>query len=260
MNKRTCTAAASLAAALLFPVAGALAVDVQTTPPTLEGRYIQGAEPERTVITITPLARGVYGLLADQWEGVGLFDGKNYWGVFRYGPKASPPELAGASGTHQAILRPDGSLAVHGEYAGGYSEAFDLTWTREPEANPRGRAGRPVPRSERPVWPREAPPAPPSGYPQLGDYVYVEELPEAITRVPPSYPEEARIAKIDGLVVVQALVGEDGLVKATHVEKSIPGLDEAAVACIQRWVYKPARAKGKPVAVWVAVPVRFTLH
>lgn len=96
--------------------------------------------------------------------------------------------------------------------------------------------------------------------PKYGDYVYVEELPEAITKVPPTYPDIAREAGVDGTVMVQALVGKDGKVKDTKVVKSIPMLDSAAEAAVKLWVFKPALSNNKPVAVWVAVPVRFTLH
>jgi len=96
--------------------------------------------------------------------------------------------------------------------------------------------------------------------PKFGEYVYVEELPEAITKVPPQYPDIAREAGVDGTVLVQALVGKDGKVKDVRVQKSIPMLDAAAIAAVKQWVFKPALSNNKPVAVWVAVPVRFTLH
>ena len=96
--------------------------------------------------------------------------------------------------------------------------------------------------------------------PKFGEYVYVEELPEAITRIPPQYPDIAREANVDGIVIVQALVGKDGKVKDTRVVKSIPMLDAAALAAVKQWVFKPALSNNKPVAVWVAVPVRFSLH
>jgi hypothetical protein len=60
--------------------------------------------------------------------------------------------------------------------------------------------------------------------PKFGDYVYVEELPEAVTKVNPVYPDLAREAGVDGLVMVQALVGKDGKVKDVRVVKSIPML------------------------------------
>ncbi len=96
--------------------------------------------------------------------------------------------------------------------------------------------------------------------PKFGEYVYVEELPEAITKVQPVYPDMAREAGVDGTVMVQALVGKDGRVKDTKVVKSIPMLDKNAEDAVKGWVFKPALSNNKPVAVWVAVPVRFSLH
>ena len=95
--------------------------------------------------------------------------------------------------------------------------------------------------------------------PAFGEYVYVEELPEALYKVAPSYPEDARRASIDGTVLVQALIGKDGHVKDTRVTKSIPMLDGAAVRAVLQWTFVPAKSKGRPVAVWVAVPVKFSL-
>jgi periplasmic protein TonB len=96
--------------------------------------------------------------------------------------------------------------------------------------------------------------------PKYGDYVYVEELPEAITTIKPEYPDIARQAGVDGTVLIQALVGKDGKVKDTKVVKSIAMLDAAATAAVKQWVFKPALSNNKPVAVWVAVPVKFTLN
>jgi protein TonB len=104
--------------------------------------------------------------------------------------------------------------------------------------------------------------------PKYGDYVYVEEFPEAITKVSPVYPDIAREASVDGTVMVQALVGKDGRVKDTRlvdktgkvVTASIPMLDAAAIAAVRQWVFKPALSNNKPVAVWVAVPLKFTLR
>jgi TonB family protein len=98
-----------------------------------------------------------------------------------------------------------------------------------------------------------------TGMPAFGEFVYVEELPEAITKVSPDYPDIARQSGIEGTVMVQALVGKDGKVRDTKVVKSIPVLDDAAVRAVQEWVFKPALTNNKPVAVWVAIPVRFAL-
>jgi protein TonB len=104
--------------------------------------------------------------------------------------------------------------------------------------------------------------APPSDddLPKFGEYVYVEELPEAVTKVSPIYPDIAREAGVDGQVMVQALVGKDGKVHDVRVVKSIPMLDASAIAAVKQWVFKPALSNNKPVAVWVAVPVKFSLH
>ncbi len=104
--------------------------------------------------------------------------------------------------------------------------------------------------------------APPSEdeLPKFGDYVYVEELPEAVSKPAPVYPDIAREAGVDGTVMIQALVGKDGRVKDIRVVKPIPMLNKAAEDAVRQWVFKPALSNNKPVAVWVAVPVRFTLH
>ena len=96
--------------------------------------------------------------------------------------------------------------------------------------------------------------------PKFGEYVYVEVLPEAIWKVTPQYPDVARESRVEGTVMVQALVGKDGTVKDTRIVKSIPMLDAAATAAVRLWLFKPAQVHGEPVAVWVAVPVKFTLH
>ena len=96
--------------------------------------------------------------------------------------------------------------------------------------------------------------------PKFGEYVYVEELPEPVKKVTPLYPDLARDAGVDGTVQVQALVGKDGRVRDVRVVKSIPMLDESAKAAVRQWVFKPALSNNKPVAVWVGVPVKFSLN
>jgi protein TonB len=102
-------------------------------------------------------------------------------------------------------------------------------------------------------------PTPDPDLPRFGEYVYVEDLPEALTRVAPQYPNIAREAGVEGTVLVQALIDRAGRVHETRVQKSIPMLDQAAVDAVRQWTFKPARAKGVAVAVWVAIPVRFRL-
>ncbi len=93
-----------------------------------------------------------------------------------------------------------------------------------------------------------------------GDFVDVDDLPLAVKMVPPVYPERARDAGVEGQVMVKALLGTDGRVERIVISKSVPALDEAAAAAVRKWRFSPARCGGRPVAIWVAVPVKFTLH
>ncbi|MCC6650059.1 MAG: energy transducer TonB [Candidatus Eisenbacteria bacterium] len=96
--------------------------------------------------------------------------------------------------------------------------------------------------------------------PKFGEYVQVDSLPVPLTRVQPEYPAEARKAGTQGTVLVQALVGRDGQVKDMRLVTRVEGLDAAALMAVRQWKFRPAIFGGKPVAVWVAVPVKFELH
>ena len=93
-----------------------------------------------------------------------------------------------------------------------------------------------------------------------GDSVFVEAPPEAIERVPPKYPTQARVDGVSGTVMVIALVSTEGRVADAFVQDSIPELDLAAMTAVRQWRFKPASTAGKPLAVWVAIPVKFTLR
>ena len=88
----------------------------------------------------------------------------------------------------------------------------------------------------------------------------VDVFPEQRAPLAPEYPKAARDAGVQGTVRVMAWVKTDGTVGDTRVVKSIAALDAAAVAAVKQLRFKPASFQGKPVAVWVGVPVRFTIH
>lgn len=92
------------------------------------------------------------------------------------------------------------------------------------------------------------------------DSVFVEELPEVESRVAPVYPEVARLKGVEGVVFVQTLVGADGEVKDAFARSSVVLLNDAALASVWQWRFKPARSEGKPIAVWVMVPMSFRLR
>ncbi len=122
-----------------------------------------------------------------------------------------------------------------------------------------GDAGDGPPRESGPTAVADKPPTV-EDLPRFGEYVYVEELPRVVMRVSPLYPEAARDANVEGTVRLHVLVGGDGRVKDARIAKSIPMLDAAAITAVRQWIFAPAQAKNRPVAVWVALDVRFRLR
>ncbi len=84
--------------------------------------------------------------------------------------------------------------------------------------------------------------------------------PEKVSGDPPAYTELARRARITGVVIVEAIIDEQGNVSSTRVLKGLPmGLDRAAVDAVGAWKFKPAMTYGKPVAVYYTLTVNFKL-
>ncbi|HVT17905.1 MAG TPA: energy transducer TonB [Thermoanaerobaculia bacterium] len=80
------------------------------------------------------------------------------------------------------------------------------------------------------------------------------------TRVLPEYPPEAQRARLEGEVVVKAEIDEHGTVASVEVLHGLPlGLEEAAVAAVRRWRFKPATRRGQPVRVYYVLTVSFRL-
>lgn len=81
--------------------------------------------------------------------------------------------------------------------------------------------------------------------------------PVKIKNIVPEYPPAARSARIGGVVQIQATIGPDGKVRDAEVTKSVPALDDAALAAVKQWEYRPTRVKGVAVPVIVNVAVDF---
>jgi TonB family protein len=84
--------------------------------------------------------------------------------------------------------------------------------------------------------------------------------PDPIKEVPPRYPEVARQARVEGMVILEAKTDEQGNVIGARVLKSIPLLDQAAIDAVKQWKYEPIRINGKPRKILFTVTVRFALH
>lgn len=101
---------------------------------------------------------------------------------------------------------------------------------------------------------------PPSQPPQRPVRLHVGmQPPRRIVDVQPTYPEIAQRARIEGTVIIEAVIDTRGSIESTRVLRSFPLLDAAAVEAVRQWKYTPALLNGVPVPVIVTVTVTFTL-
>jgi periplasmic protein TonB len=99
-----------------------------------------------------------------------------------------------------------------------------------------------------------------TGGPAGNEFVAFDEKPEIVQYVPPQYSEFAREAGLEGLVMVDVLVGTDGRVKDARVSRSVHSvLDQAALVAARRARFTPGKQRNIPVEVWVTLPYNFTL-
>lgn len=86
-------------------------------------------------------------------------------------------------------------------------------------------------------------------------------VPQVIFNPEPSFSEEARKAKAQGIVMLLVVVGKDGRPYDIRVGQSLGmGLDEKAIEAVTRWRFRPATLNGQPVATQIAVEVDFHLY
>ena len=80
-----------------------------------------------------------------------------------------------------------------------------------------------------------------------------------IRKVPPTYPPLARQARIQGVVVLQAQISNEGNIQNLQLISGHPMLAPAAIEAVKQWKYKPYLLNGEPVEVDTQVQVNFTL-
>lgn len=83
--------------------------------------------------------------------------------------------------------------------------------------------------------------------------------PRRIRDVKPVYPEIAQQAGVEGIVIIEALIGTDGAVQTARVLRPVPLLDQAALDAVTQWRYTPTLLNGQPVPVIMTVTVTFNL-
>jgi len=80
-----------------------------------------------------------------------------------------------------------------------------------------------------------------------------------VHQVKPTYPQLARQARIQGAVVLQAVIAKDGSIQGLKVMSGHPMLTPAAMDAVKQWRYKPYFLNGEPVEVETQITVNFTL-
>ena len=106
--------------------------------------------------------------------------------------------------------------------------------------------------------PTAPPPPPPPPEPvRVGGNI---APPTKVRDVPPTYPPVAQAARVQGVVILEAIIGPAGAVTEVKVLRSVPLLDDAAIAAVQQWQYTPTLLNGVPVPIIMTVTVNFTLQ
>ena len=109
-----------------------------------------------------------------------------------------------------------------------------------------------APRSNEPAVPAGPAVAPPMGG-QL-------RQPRLIDSPRVSYPQAAQLHRVQGIVVIDALVDTNGKVESMSVVSGPAELQEAAMRSVRNWKYQPAQLNGQPIAVHTRVSVNFQLQ
>src|ERR1700674_5848841 len=81
-----------------------------------------------------------------------------------------------------------------------------------------------------------------------------------VTKVEPVYPEAARKAGLQGLVVLDAVIAPDGSVKRVRPVSGPDLLAQSATAAVQSWKFEPYLSSGKPAEVETTIAIEFRLN
>jgi len=102
--------------------------------------------------------------------------------------------------------------------------------------------------------PSPAPPPAPTTPVRIGGEL---RPPALVSRVEPIYPEFAVRAHVEGVVILEAIVGVDGCVEDVRILRSIQLLNQAAIDAVRQWRYAPLLLNGNPVRFILTVTVAF---
>jgi TonB family protein len=116
----------------------------------------------------------------------------------------------------------------------------------------------PAPSLDAPIPP--PPPPAPDGAPQRIRQGGAVQQANLISKVQPVYPTEAKQARIQGVVILETLIGKDGKVMSVRVISGHPLLQQSAVDAVSQWLYKPTFLNGQPVEVVTTTTVNFSFQ
>ena len=80
-----------------------------------------------------------------------------------------------------------------------------------------------------------------------------------IRRIEPQYPQMAKIAHIQGDVILAATISKSGVIENLHSVSGHPILVQAAMEAVKQWKYKPYLLNGEPVEVETTIKVTFRM-
>ena len=83
--------------------------------------------------------------------------------------------------------------------------------------------------------------------------------PKKLKNVAPVYPDIAKQARVQGVVILECTISPQGKVTDVKILRGIPLLDQAATDAVKQWVYTPTLLNGVPVPVIMTVTVNFRL-
>jgi len=81
-----------------------------------------------------------------------------------------------------------------------------------------------------------------------------------VKKVEPDYPDDAKVAGVEGDVVFRIIIGTDGKVQEIHLRRGKPLLIKAAAKAVSKWQYRPYMFNGHAVEVETFATVRFRLR
>src|SRR5665213_839724 len=169
-------------------------------------------------------------------------------------PPPPPPQAAPVK-----IIKPVARLLTQGKLMAPRAIPKDVAVFKEAELPPEPPAGSGVMGGLGGGSSASAPPPPPPKAPsriKLGGQVQAAKI---VAQPQPVYPALARQARIQGNVVLHAIIDKDGRVGQLEVVSGHPLLVQSALDAVKQWRYQPTQLNGDPVEVDTTITVSFVL-